>query len=66
MHSDMLKKHNLIDMNRQEIKKLLGEPDSENATSMSWDMGQIGGFDDNSFDVQMQNDKAIGYKIFQR
>ena len=66
MHDDLLHRYRLIGMSREDLTKLLGSPNSESATSMSWDMGVVGAYDNNAFRIQLKDNKAVSSSVFQR
>jgi hypothetical protein len=59
MHND------LVRMTREQLFQLLGPPDgAKDAPELEWDMGSVGGADDNTLRVQIKADRAVSYSVF--
>lgn len=58
MQGDLLKRHSVIGMSRDQLIELLGKPDGESKTELSWDLGQHLGADDSAIDFKMVDGKV--------
>lgn len=64
MHWDLLKRYKVIGMKKQQLIELLGKPDGESETELSWDLGQYFGADDSAIDFKLKDGKVVDVTVW--
>lgn len=64
MHGDFLKRYAVVGMTKERLIELLGRPDGQSDSGLSWDLGTYFGADDSAIDFKLKDGKVISFEVW--